>query len=147
MSREEHHRRLEHMYHGAACNEYYAPRITIGDGVCDLVVPVLPKLFHPAGAVHGSVYFKALDDASFFAANSLVEGVLLLTASFHITMMRPVSSGEIQAHGHVVHAASQMLFADAEARDSSGRVVARGSGTFVRSRIELTPELGYRLPD
>jgi acyl-coenzyme A thioesterase PaaI-like protein len=40
---------------------------------------VLPH-HHSIHAVHGSVYFKALDDAAFFAVNSLVEDVFVLTA-------------------------------------------------------------------
>jgi uncharacterized protein (TIGR00369 family) len=144
MSQDEHYRRLERMYQGAACNQYYTPQIHIGEGVCELVIPVQEKFFHPAGAVHGSVYFKALDDAAFFAANSLVEGFLILTSTFHVSLMRPISRGEIRARGQVVYAASQMLYADAEATDSEGRVIARGTGAFVRSRIELTPEMGYR---
>jgi hypothetical protein len=27
--------------------------------------------------------------------------------------------------------------------DSAGRIVARGTGTFMRSEIPLTPEIGY----
>jgi hypothetical protein len=34
---------------------------------------VRPDFFHAAHAVHGSVYFKALDDAAFFAVASLVQ--------------------------------------------------------------------------
>ena len=40
---------------------------------------------HAAGAVHGSYYFKVLDDACYFAANSLVSDVFVLTVSFVIT--------------------------------------------------------------
>ncbi|MEM1407225.1 MAG: thioesterase, partial [Bacteroidota bacterium] len=40
------------------------------------------KYFHALGAIHGSVYFKLLDDAAFFAVNSIVEDVFVLTTSF-----------------------------------------------------------------
>jgi len=146
MSKDEHYRRLEQLYLGAACNVLYTPEITIGEGTCEVVIPVQAQFFHPGGAVHGSVYFKALDDAAFFAANSLVEDVLLLTANFHLNFLRPISRGAIRAQGTVVHVSSQMIVADAVARDSEDRVIARGTGTLMRSRIELTPELGYRLP-
>lgn len=143
MSRQEHHRRLERMYVAARCNRYYAPRIVIGEGVCDVVIPVQEEFFHSAGAVHGSVYFKALDDAAFFAANSLVEGVLVLTATFHVSFLRPISRGELRAQGTVMHAADRLLFAESVVSDSEGRAIGRGTGTFARSRIALTPELGY----
>ena len=143
MSGEEHFRRLEHLYRGAACNAYYAPRIHISERVCEIVIPVAEKFFHPGGAVHGSVYFKALDDAAYFAANSLVEDVLLLTVTFNISLLRPVSAGEIRARGEVVHVTHQLLFAEAVAADAEGRQLARGSGTFARSRLDLTPAIGY----
>ncbi|HEX9944964.1 MAG TPA: PaaI family thioesterase [Thermoanaerobaculia bacterium] len=143
MSREEHRRRLERMYVGAPCNEYYAPRIAIGEGVCDVVIPVQEKFFHSGGAVHGSVYFKVMDDAAFFAANSLVEEVLVLTATFTVSFLRPISRGELRARGTVVHAADRLLFAESVVSDSEGKVIGRGNGGFVRSRIALTPEIGY----
>ena len=34
--------------------------------------------------MHGSVYFKALDDAAYFAVSSLVTDYLLVTVSFNL---------------------------------------------------------------
>ena len=36
-------------------------------------------MFHAAGAGHGTIYFKMLDDAAFYAANSMVEEQFVLT--------------------------------------------------------------------
>ena len=36
-------------------------------------------MFHTAGAAHGTLFFKMLDDAAFYAANSLVTDRFLLT--------------------------------------------------------------------
>lgn len=143
MSSEEHWRRLEHLYRGAPVNQYWAPRITIGDRTCDIVIPIRQDFFHPARAAHGVTYFKALDDAAYFAANSIEEEFLLLTASFHLTFIRPISGGELHAHGNVVQATRTMIFAESIARDSEGRDVGRGSGVFAVSKIRLGPELGY----
>lgn len=142
----EHYRKLEHMYHGANCNRYYQPRLTVGEGEAEVAIPVREELFHAAHAVHGSVYFKALDDAAFFAANSLVEDHFVVTASFHIDLLRPVTQGELRAKGRVVHAGRSRLLADAVLLDSEGREIARGGGTFVVSKIRLGPEVGYVLP-
>jgi acyl-coenzyme A thioesterase PaaI-like protein len=67
------------------------------------VIPVRPEFFHAAHAVHGSVYFKALDDAAFFAVNSLVTDVFVLTASYNLYLTRPVTEGALRAVGRVVH--------------------------------------------
>ena len=131
------------MYLSAPTNRYYRPRIRIDEARAEIRIPVREEFFHVAGAVHGSVYFKALDDAAFFAASSLVDDVFLLTASFHIHLTRPVSEGEMVATGRVIHRARRVFVADSELLDSEGRHLGRGSGTFMRSRIELAEELGY----
>ena len=97
-----------------------------------------------AGAVHGSVLFKALDDAAFFACNSLVRDVIVLTVSFHVLFMRPVSSGELRSTGRVIQASDKLLLAESCVCDDQGREVARGTGCFGKSRIRLAGELGYR---
>ena len=38
------------------------------------------------------------------------------------------------------------LLAEAELRDDAGHLLAKGSGTFTRSRIALTEEIGYAAP-
>src|SRR5262245_10991600 len=142
-SLEEHFRKLERAYVRAPINQYYAPTIHISEGRAEITIPFKPDFCHAAGAIHGSVYFKALDDAAFFAANSLESRFFVLTASYNIYFLRPVSGGELRATGVVVHRGRSQYVAEATAEDSEGHVVARGSGTFVTSRIALTPEIGY----
>ena len=138
-----HWRKLERLYTSARCNEYYRPRIAIGEGTCEIRIAVREDFFHAADAVHGSVYFKALDDAAFFAANSGIEDVLVLTASYQISFFRPIDAGELIARGTVVHPGRQLVFAEAVLEDEAGRTLARGSGSFAKSRIPLRPEIGY----
>ncbi len=67
-----HFEKLEAMYLSAPNNAYYQPTIHITEGKAEVSIAVRPDFFHAANAVHGSVYFKLMDDASFFAANSLI---------------------------------------------------------------------------
>jgi len=143
-TRNEHYRRLERMYAAAPTNEYYRPEISVGDGVAEVRLTVRPDFFHAAGAVHGSVYFKLLDDATFFAANSLMDDRFVLTTSFHIHFLRPVSGGEMLARGTVVSRSSRLLIGEGVLTNSDGKEVARGSGTFMPSRIALDERVGYR---
>ena len=142
-SRDEHHRRLERMYRSAPTNEYFRPEISIDDGKAEVRLTVRPDFFHAASAVHGSIYFKVLDDATFFAASSLVDDVFVLTTSFTLYFLRPVSSGVMIARGTVVSRSSRLLIGEGVIVDSEGREVGRGSGTFMRSQIALTPAIGY----
>lgn len=139
-----HFRKLERMYLGAPINAYYQPKLRIEKGHSELVIPVRRDFFHAANAVHGSVYFKALDDAAFFAVNSLVRDVFVLTVSFTVYFTRPITAGEMMARGRVVHHSSRLFIAEANVVDARGKEIARGSGTFMRSKIPLTAEIGYR---
>jgi uncharacterized protein (TIGR00369 family) len=139
-----HHRKLEHLYAAAPVTRWYGASIRISDGRAEVRIPERPEFHHAAGAVHGSVYFRALDDAAFFAANSRVPDVLVLTASFTVHFTAPVRGGELLAKGWVVNEAGRLLVAESELRDDAGRLVAKGIGTFARSRIALTADIGYR---
>lgn len=140
---DEHYRKLERMYHGAAINAYFRPVATISKGRCEIVIPVRPDFHHAAGSVHGSVFFKALDDAAYFAVQSLVREYFLVTANFSLFLERPVQAGEIRAVGEVVTAGRNLFLGQAVLTDAEGRELARGSGNFMKSSARLTAEIGY----
>ncbi|TGL82132.1 PaaI family thioesterase [Leptospira yasudae] len=142
---EEHYRKLENMYHGAPVNEYFKPKLAIAKGSSELRIQIREDFFHAAGATHGVVYFKAADDAAFFAANSLVKGNFVLTSTFNLTLLRPIQTGILLAKGLVVQNATHQIIAEASLWDERGREVGRGIGNFAKSTIPLTPEIGYKL--
>jgi uncharacterized protein (TIGR00369 family) len=143
MPPEEHYRKLERMYTSAPTNQYYAPTLQISQGQAVVTIPADPKHFHAAGAVHGAIYFKALDDSAFFAVNSLVEDVFVLTVAFTVYLTRPISSGVMKATGRVVHTSRRLYLAESELVDGEGVQIARGNGAFMRSKTPLSHEIGY----
>ena len=143
MPNDEHYRKLERMYLGAPINRFYRPEMHISEGRAEVVIQVRSDLFHAAGAVHGGVYLKLLDDSAFFAANSLAEDCFLLTASLNSYLTRPVREGVMRAIGQVVHRSGRLFIAESVVVDGEGREVARGSGLMTRSSIALTREIGY----
>ncbi len=102
-----------------------------------------PEFHHAAQAVHGSVYFRLLDDAAFFAADSQVTDVLVLTVSFTVHFVRPVTSGELRAVGRTLHQGGRLLLAESQLFDAGGRLLGQGSGVFARSAIRLDAAVGY----
>lgn len=141
---EGHYRKLERMYLSAPVNQFYAPEIHISEGQAQVSISVRPDFFHAANAVHGAVYFKLLDDSAFFAANSLVEDVFVLTVSYNVYFTRPISRGVMKATGKVVQASRRLIIAESIVVDSDEREIARGSGTFLRSTIRLAEDIGYK---
>lgn len=142
----EHYRRLEQMYLAAPINRFYQPAITIEQAVATIQIEVDPKYFHSAGAVHGSVSFKLLDDSAFFAANSLEEEVFVVTTSFTTYLTRPVSKGYLRAEGRVVNQNKSQFIAEAVVYDADNNEIGRGNGIFVRSKWPLQSALGYPNP-
>jgi uncharacterized protein (TIGR00369 family) len=140
---EEHFARLERMYLNGPCNEYYEPGIRISEGEAEIVIPVREDFFHAARAVHGSVYFKAMDDAAFFAVNSLVEDVFVLTVSFNVNLTRPISDGRMVARGRCQGRSGDHFIAEAALTDAEGNEIGSGAGAFVTSQIPLSSEIGY----
>ena len=139
----DHYRRLEHLYGAAPVTKWYGSSIQIEDGRAEVHVTARPDFHHAANAVHGSVYFRLLDDACFFAANSRVTDVLVLTVSFTVHFLRPVTDGELRAVGSVMHGGARLLVAEARLVDQDDRLLGHGSGVFSRSSIRLDPSIGY----
>ena len=147
MDKQEHYRRLESMYQAAPLNDYYSPTMVVSEGLAEISIDVEPKFFHAAQAVHGSVYFKMLDDAAYFAANSLEPEVFVLTTSFTTYLTRPISSGCMRAEGKVVNFNRSQFIAESVVYNSVGKEIGRGNGIFVRSKNRLMEIDGYGTAD
>ena len=144
MNKDKHFVALENMYLSAPINDIYKPRIDVFEGKSEIEIELNKNFYHAAGAVHGSVYFKMLDDAAFFAANSLEREVFVLTTSFTIYLTRPVSSGIMKSVGEVVNRTKSQFIAESIVYNSEGKEIARGNGIFVRGKFKLADALGYK---
>ena len=133
MSEDEHFRRLVHMYAQAPINATVPSRLEVEAGRAVVTISVEPRLFHAAGSLHGSIYFKALDDAAFFAANSVEREGFTLTARFEVTLLGAVTKGPIRAVGTLERREGRKAWASSELFDGHGELVARGKGLFVTS--------------
>lgn len=142
-----HYRALERLYDSAPVNALFASRLEItGEGRSRIAFDVSREVFHAAGAAHGTIYFKMLDDAAFYAANSLATDRFLLTTSFNLHFTKPVREGLVVAEGRWVSGRKRVFVAEARLVDDEGEEVGRGTGTFMRSRIALSSLPGYKAP-
>ena len=143
MNEKDHYKALENMYAAAPINEIYNPVMTVSEGEAEIEIALSEKYHHSAGGVHGSVYFKMLDDAAFFASNSFERDVFVLTTSFTTYITRPVSEGSLKAIGKVVNKNKTQFIAESVVYDSKGNEIGRGNGDFVRSKLPLVEAKGY----
>ena len=141
-----HYRALESLYASAPINGLFDSRLEIlAEGVARIHFTVDAAVYHAAGAAHGTIYFKMLDDAAFYAANSMVTDRFLLTTAFNLHFTKPVRSGEVVAEGRWVSGRRRVFVAEARLIDGEGDEIGRGTGTFVRSHIALSGLPGYRI--
>ena len=139
-----HYRALERLYRAAPINTLFPSRLEItGEGRARLTFSVTPPVYHAAGAAHGTIYFKMLDDAAFYAANTLVTDRFLLTTSFNLHFTKPVRVGDVVAEGRWISGRKRVLVGESRLIDAEGDEIGRGTGTFMRSRIPLSSLPGY----
>lgn len=140
-----HFRALESLYRSAPINRLFKSDLEIPEaGFARIRFEVDETVHHAGGAAHGTSYFKMLDDAAFYAANSLVSDMFLLTTAFNMLFTRPIKSGPVIAEGRWISGKRRVYVADARLIDADGEEAARGTGTFMRSRIPLASLAGYR---
>ena len=140
-----HHRALESLYRHAPVNRLFDSTLEIVEpGFARIRFRVEEGLFHAGGAAHGTLYFKMMDDAAFYACNSLVSDRFLLTTAFNLVFTRPLKPGPVLAEGRWVSGKRRVFVGEARLVLPDGEEAARGTGTFMRSHIPLTSLEGYR---
>lgn len=142
---EAHFRALESLYRSAPINDGFRSDIEILEpGLARIRFEVEERHFHAAGAAHGTLYFKMMDDAAFYACNSRVSDRFLLTTAFNLMFTKPLRPGPAIAEGRWISGKRRVLIGEARLIDSEGEEAARGTGTFMRSSIALAGLAGYR---
>ena len=142
---EAHFRALEALYRSAPINDGFDSDLEIVEaGLARIRFQIEERHFHAAGAAHGTLYFKMMDDAAFYACNSRVSDRFLLTTAFNLMFTKPLRPGPAVAEGRWISGKRRVLIGEARLIDSDGEEAARGTGTFMRSSIPLAGLPGYR---
>ena len=144
MEKSEHFKKLENMMHSAPFMKLTGARVDVDRGKAKITLPIRKEFHHAAGAMHGALYFLALDNSAFFAANSLVEDFFVLTTSFTTYITRPVSEGVVTAYGKVVNQNRTQFICESALYNEEEKEIARASGIFVRSKTPLSEKIGYK---
>ena len=140
-----HFRGLEALYRAAAINALFDSEIEIEEaGTARIRFEIQPAMNHAAGAAHGALYFKMMDDAAFYACNSLVSDRFLLTTAFNLVFTRPLKRGPVVAEGRWISGKRRVFVGEARLLLPDGEEAARGTGTFMRSHIPLSSLPGYK---
>ncbi len=102
--------------------------------VGDVVMTATPDASHynPIGSIHGGFAATLLDSVCGCAVQStLPAGVGYTTLELKVSMIRGITrdTGRVTVHGWVTKPGSRAAFAEADIRDSDGRLLATASST------------------
>lgn len=136
--------KLRLMYLTAPIHNFYTDiDIRIDDKKSVITLPINEKYFHAGMSLHGSVYFKLLDDAAYFACQSVVNDFFLLTAQFTIDLKRPVTGGLLTATGFLKEINDSDYIGSSVLINEQGKICAEGKGIFKKSKTGLNDLPGY----
>jgi uncharacterized protein (TIGR00369 family) len=96
-----------------------------------VVLEKRPEQLNSWGAAHGGVVMTMLD----YVMSAAVRGHYgvdggVLTVDLSVGFMNAATSATIQAEGRVLHGGGSTAFCEGEARDDSGKLLAKAIGTF-----------------
>ncbi|MFL2585471.1 MAG: PaaI family thioesterase [Parvicellaceae bacterium] len=140
-----HYERLQKMYLNANINTMMFSTTTakISEAKAEIGLTISKKHFHALGAIHGSVYFKLLDDSAYFAVSSLIKDYFILTTSFNLNIIKPASKGILTGIGKVKFQSKNIFTAESKIIDEQGNEIAFGTGNFLKSKVPLSKDIGY----
>ena len=140
-----HYERLQKMYLNANINTMMFSSTTalISEAKAEIGLTISKKHFHALGAIHGTVYFKLLDDSAYFAVSSLVKDYFVLTTSFNLKIIKPASKGILTGIGKVKFQSKNIFSAESKIIDEQGNEIAFGTGNFLKSKVPLSKDIGY----
>src|SRR4051812_13204153 len=105
-----------------------------GEGRALLEVDLRDELLNSAGVAHGGVTMTLLDIAMSVAARTRdPKGVYAVTVEMKTTFLAP-AKGKLTVSAECLQLGRSVSFCEGEARDASGALVARASGTFMVRR-------------
>ena len=144
-TKESHIRKLKTMYESAPVNQVHfsGTRIEFYDDQVEITFETNPSLYHAGGSSHGAVAFKLLDDAAYFSCQMFEMQFFLLTASFQIHYVRPITSSRLTAIGRIRQNSKNLFVAEARLFDERKKELAFGTGSFMKSSMELSSIEAY----
>ncbi len=105
-------------------------------GECMMRLALRPEHMNPNDVAHGGVVSTLIDAATGTAVRTLLlerseSERVHVTVDLHVTYLAPAFGKELVAKARVMRGGRTAVFSEAEVRDDTGRVVARGTVTYL----------------
>ena len=113
--------------------QFMGIRLTkLGWGRSEIRMKVDQGLTQLAGFAHGGVSASLIDSAVGLAICTLIgRRIRITTIDLQVNFVAPAKPGSLTARGRVVHQGRRTAVGDAEVLDESGKLVAKGTATYL----------------
>lgn len=108
--------------------------VEVGDGDVRFAVTPDESVYNPIGVVHGGLVCTVLDSVAGCAVHTtLPAGTGYTSIEIKVSYLRPIhaDSGDLIAHGWVTKRGRRVAFAEADVRDSAGKLLASASSSLL----------------
>jgi uncharacterized protein (TIGR00369 family) len=106
--------------------------VSLGDGTAEVSLDLEPHHLNPQGIVHGGILATLLDTAIGLAVRTeLRPGLTHRTAQLNVHFLAKGETGRLVGVGRSLHLGKQMGYGEGEILNPDGRLLARGSATFI----------------
>jgi acyl-CoA thioesterase len=104
----------------------------LGWGRAEIQLRVERRVTQSAGFAHGGVAAALIDSAVGLALCTMLDPEeLITTVELHVSYIAPAEPGVLKSRGKIVHKGKRVAVGDAEVRDERGRLISRGSATYM----------------
>jgi uncharacterized protein (TIGR00369 family) len=136
---------LRSIYSGRYWGRMGIESVSVGEGEAVSRIALEEYHFNYNDVVHGGVISGLIDSVAGLAVRSLrsseeIKARPHATSDIHVTYLGPAFGTELVAKAQVLKAGRTALFTEAEVFDGGGRMVARGSVTFVIAASRPLPD-------
>jgi uncharacterized protein (TIGR00369 family) len=104
----------------------------IGWGRAEIHLKVGRRLTQSAGFAHGGVAAALIDSAVGLALCTMLDPQEhITTVELHVNYIAPAQLGVLKSRGKIIHKGRRIAVGDAEVRDERGKLVSKGSATYI----------------
>ena len=141
---EKHFDKLEKMYSNSNLNKILEGKIEISQGESILNFHFRKNMQSETKNIHNAYNFMSMENVAFYAANSLIEDVLVSTRSFEVSFFKPTNSKKLTAKAKFIEKSMGNYIISTELLDHNGIVISKGKGIFRRSKTLLKNIKNYQ---
>jgi uncharacterized protein (TIGR00369 family) len=99
-----------------------------------ITMSVHSSVLNFVGILHGSIYFKLMDDACFFAVIATNQSSFVVTSNMTVNYIKPVSEGMIITHASVITKRGRLYLCESHITNLEGSILAHATGSFIEPK-------------